>query len=66
VEKYVRSIPVEDANGCWFEVYEYVVRRRVFGFVREARRFMLDTEEEAEPLDANTCAVIGTGERFCA
>jgi hypothetical protein len=61
----VRSIPVEDVSGAQFELHEYLIQKPVFGFTRRGRRFVLDTGEEAQPVDANTFALIGTGERFC-
>ena len=63
--KFVRSIPVEDVSGAQFELHEYVIRKPVFGFTRWTRRFVLDTGEEAQPVDENTFALLGTGERFC-
>jgi hypothetical protein len=65
VGKFVRSIPVEDASGAQFKLHEYRINRRVFGFMRQVRCFVLDTGEMIEPVDASTFALIGTGETFC-
>ena len=54
--KYVRSIPVEDVSGAQFELHEYLIRKPVLGFTRWGRRFVLDTGEEAQPVNANTFA----------
>lgn len=59
---YVRSILVEDASGAQFQMHEYLVRERVFDYVRKRRRFQLDTGEHAEEADRHTFRVIATGE----
>src|SRR5215212_7446463 len=56
VGKYVRSIPVEHVSGAQFELHEYLIRKPVLGFTRWGRRFVLDTGEEAQPVNANTFA----------
>ena len=60
--KYVRSIRVEDASGAQFQMHEFLVRERVFGYVRRRRHFQLDTGELAEEADSHTFRVIATGE----
>ena len=59
---YVRSILVEDASGARFQMHEYLVRERVFDYIRKRRRFTLDTGEHAEIADAHTFRLIRTGE----
>jgi hypothetical protein len=61
---FVQRILVEDASGAQFEMYEFLVRRRVFGFVRSERRFELDTGEAAERVDENCFGLLTTGERL--
>ena len=60
LNKYVRSIRVEDASGAQFELHEFVVPRWIW----KARRFELDTGEAACPVDDNTFELVNTGERF--
>ena len=57
---YVRSIPVLDAQGVEIAVYEFQDKR----FLRKVRRMKLDTGELVEPVDENTFAVVGTGEKL--
>jgi hypothetical protein len=56
---YVRSVPVIDANGFDYIVYEFQDRR----FLRNVRRYKLDSGELVE-----TCGegfvVVATGERL--
>jgi hypothetical protein len=56
----VRSIPVLDANGDQFTLYEFQDRR----FLRKVRRMKLCTGETVEQL-GDELVVIGTGERLC-
>jgi hypothetical protein len=58
----MRSILVEDASGAQFQVHEFIVRERVFDYVRKRRRFQLDTGEPAEEADPHTFRVLATGE----
>lgn len=59
---YVRSILVLDASGAQFQVHEFLVRERVFNFIRKHRRFRLDTGEPAEEVDPHTFRLTSTGE----
>jgi hypothetical protein len=43
-------------------VHEFIVRERVFDYVRKRRRFQLDTGEPAEEADPHTFRVLATGE----
>jgi hypothetical protein len=43
-------------------MHEFLIRERVFGYVRKRRRFELDTGEEAEPSGEALFRVKGTGE----
>jgi len=43
-------------------MHEFLVRERVFGYVRRRRHFQLDTGELAEEADSHTFRVIATGE----
>ena len=52
----MRAILVEDACGAQFQLHEFRDRRGVFDFVRKARRYQLDTGEQAELVDDNTFA----------
>ena len=62
MRKYVRSIRVEDASGAQFHIHEYLVRERLFGYVRKRRYFQLDTGERMEQVDPNAFRVVRTGE----
>ena len=59
---YVRSILVEDASGSQFQMHEFLVRERVFDYVRKRRRFALDTGEPAEAAGHRTFRLTATGE----
>lgn len=58
MEKYVRSIRVEDASGARFEMHEY----RSDSFMMRGRRFQLDTGESAQLMNDNTFKLVLTGE----
>jgi len=62
VGNYVRSVLVEDASGAQFQVHEFLLRERVFDYIRKRRHFELDTGEIAEPVDAKTFRLKATGE----
>lgn len=64
VGKFLRSIRVEDANGAQFDLHEFLIRERVFGYLRRRRRFVLDTGEPADLVDAETFRLRTTGEVF--
>lgn len=55
-----KSIPVVDANGDRFTVYEFGERR----FLRPVRRLKLCTGELVEYVDQATFAIADTGERL--
>ena len=54
---YVRSIPVKDASGDEFIVYEFQDRR----FLKKVRRLKLCTGETVQEIDG-TLVIAGTGE----
>ncbi len=54
---YVGSIPVRDANGDEFTVYEFQERR----FLKTIRRFKLCTGETVEKL-GDRLIIVATGE----
>jgi hypothetical protein len=54
----VKPIPVRDENGDHHTVYEFADRR----FLREVRRWKLDSGETVQAVNENTFTVIGTGE----
>jgi hypothetical protein len=56
----VRTIPVRDANGDEFTLYEFQDRR----FLRKVRRMKLCTGETVEQLGEELVVVL-TGERLC-
>jgi hypothetical protein len=56
--EYVGRILAEDASGCRFEIHQYRERR----FFARVTRFVLDTGEEVQRLDANTFVIAGTRE----
>jgi hypothetical protein len=56
--EYAGRIPVEDASGCRFVVYEYRKRR----LLSRISRFELDTGERVNLVDATTFAIATTGE----
>ena len=66
MERLTRQFRVRNAKGVKLNVLEFQTFRE-FRTVRGTRmmpgrkRFMLDTGEEAEPLDVKTFAVIATG-----
>ena len=56
--QYVGCIPVEDASGCRFEIYEFKIRRHL----SRASCFILDTGQRANMVDENTFEIAATGE----
>jgi hypothetical protein len=58
VESYSGRILVEDASGARFWVHEYRGRRT---FLR-VNRYILDTGEPVRRIDANSFAIVATGE----
>lgn len=58
---YVRSIPVEDANGGHLIAYEF---EDWHFFFWKSRRFELDTGEILKPIDDKIFEVAATGERL--
>ena len=58
MERYIGRIPVEDASGCRFNVYEYR-RRRAFA---QTARYVLETGEAMTRLSDGTFVIAGTGE----
>jgi hypothetical protein len=56
--QYVRSIPVEDASGCRFQVHEFTIRR----LLSRASCFILDTGQRVDIADMNTFEIASTGE----
>ena len=58
MERYIGCIPVEDASGCRFKVYEY---RHGWAFTKSSR-YMLETGEAATRLPDGTFVIARTGE----
>jgi hypothetical protein len=64
LKTFVTRIPVEDASGAQFEIYEWREPSRFFGGLLPTRHFELDTGEPAELVDDNTFRLLRTGEAF--
>jgi hypothetical protein len=58
--RFLRSIPVKDANGDELTVYEFHERR----FLRKLRRMELCTGEPVEAVDDQVFVLVSTGEKL--
>ena len=55
---YAGRVIVENASGCRFQLYEYRGRR----FLKEVRRFVLETGQAVQRVDFDNYLVSKTGE----
>ena len=60
MESYSGRILVEDADGSRFYVHEYRGRRTFL----LTKRYMLETGEQVQRVDARTFEIVRTGERL--
>ncbi|MEO8453979.1 MAG: hypothetical protein ABI454_02370 [Sphingomicrobium sp.] len=58
--RFLRSIPVRDANGDELTIYEFHEWR----FLRKVRRMTLCSGEPVEALDADIFVLVNTGEKL--
>jgi hypothetical protein len=58
--RFLRSIPVKDANGDELTVYEFHERR----FLRKVRRMRLCTGEPVEAAGEDVFVLVSTGEKL--